>query len=315
MKLITNLSILLISVVLLLPSCVSKKALQSAQADLAAKQLELENAEKDMTRCEKSIIDYQNKLNRCEQDKVKMQGDINASRDVAKLRNEQLKDLKTQIEDFKAQRDKQLNQVDNLTVLSGKATDNIKETLKQLGQKDDYIQLIQMAKSRADSMNLALAVNLKSVLKDGVADDDVEVKVDKTVVFINLSDKMLYQSGSATLTTRAKEVLGKIAKIIESRPGLEVMVEGYTDNVPLKSVCMNDNWDLSVIRATAVVRTLHEDYNINPNRLIAAGRGQYNALGDNSTAAGRSLNRRTRIIILPKLDQFYDLLNPNKVPK
>lgn len=192
--------------------------------------------------------------------------------------------------------------------ISGKPCRNWKK-------KDKYIQLLQAAKTKADSINLALAVNLKGVLSEGLDDKDVEVKVDKTVVFVNLSDKMLFQSGSSNLTPRASEVLGKIAKIVESRPELEVMVEGYTDNVPIKNACMDDNWDLSVKRATSVVRVLQKNFNVNPNRLIAAGRGEYNTLASNSTDAGRSTNRRTRIIILPKLDQFYDLLNPNLAPK
>ncbi|MCB0634660.1 MAG: OmpA family protein, partial [Lewinella sp.] len=187
-------------------------------------------------------------------------------------------------------------------------------TLSQLEKKDKYIRLLQAAKSKADSINLALAVNLKSVLREGIEDEDVEIKVDKTVVFVNLSDKMLYQSGSSNITSRANEVLGKIAQIIQSRPELEVMVEGYTDNVPIKNSCITDNWDLSVKRATSVVRALQTTHKIDPNRLIAAGRGEYNALASNATAEGRATNRRTRIIILPKLDQFYDLLNPNNVP-
>ena len=124
---------------------------------------------------------------------------------------------------------------------------------------------------------------------------------------------MLFTSGSSTLTPRAQEVLGKIAQIIESRPDLEVMVEGYTDNRPINSACIKDNWELSVKRATSVVKVLQANYGIDPNRLIAAGRGEYNALASNDTEAGRATNRRTRIIILPKLDQFYDLLNPNMV--
>lgn len=232
-----------------------------------------------------------------------------------RVREEQMADLRAQIADCKAQRDKQLSQVGNLTVLSQSANDNIKETLSQLEGKDKYIRLLQAAKNKADSINLALAVNLKNVLREGIDDKDVEIKVDKTVVFINLSDKMLYQSGSYNLTPKANQVLGKIAAIIESRPELEVMVEGYTDNVPYKNACLEDNWDLSVKRSTAVVRALQKDFKINPNRLIAAGRGEHNTMASNSTAEGRSTNRRTRIIILPKLDQFYDLLNPDKVPK
>lgn len=125
---------------------------------------------------------------------------------------------------------------------------------------------------------------------------------------------MLYTSGSATITSRADEVLGKIAQIVTARPDVEVMVEGYTDNVPISNSCLSDNWDLSVKRATSVVRALQTKHNINPDRLIAAGRGQYNTLASNDTAEGRSTNRRTRIIILPKLDQFYDLLDPSQVP-
>ncbi|MEO6038374.1 MAG: flagellar motor protein MotB, partial [Saprospiraceae bacterium] len=211
--------------------------------------------------------------------------------------------------------DKQLTQVGDLTVLSQSANENIKETLAQLQKKDQYIHLLQAAKTKADSINLALSVNLKGALKDGIEDKDVDIKVDKTVVMINLSDKMLFQSGSSNLTPKANEVLGKIAKIVESRPDLEVMVEGYTDNVPIKNNCVTDNWDLSTKRATSVVRVLQKTYNVNPNRLIAAGRSEYNTLANNDTPDGRATNRRTRIIILPKLDQFYDLLNPNLVPK
>jgi chemotaxis protein MotB len=155
---------------------------------------------------------------------------------------------------------------------------------------------------------------LKNVLADGIDDKDVDVRVDKTVVFVNLSDKMLYQSGSYTITDRASEVLGKIAQIVKSRPDLEIMIEGYTDNVPINTSCVKDNWDLSVLRATSVARALQTKHGVDPNRIIAAGRGQYNALVANDTAENRSTNRRTRIIILPKLNQFYDLLNPNNVP-
>jgi len=131
----------------------------------------------------------------------------------------------------------------------------------------------------------------------------------------NLSDKMLYQAGSSNLTPKSKEVLGKIAKIIESRPNLEVMVEGYTDTDPIRNSCIQDNWDLSVKRATSVVRVLQKEYGVDPNKLIAAGRGEYNALAPNDTAANKAINRRTRIIILPKLGEFYDLLNPDMAPK
>ena len=248
-----------------------------------------------------------NRLSACQAENASLKKDT-------EVKDVQITDLKEQITDLKTTRDKQLEQVGDLTVLSQSANENINKTLSQLAEKDKYIRLLQAAKNKADSINLALAVNLKNVLQDGIEDEDVEIKVDKTVVFVNLSDKMLYKSGSAEITSRAGEVLGKIAKIIDSRPDLEVMVEGYTDNVPIKNSCMKDNWDLSVKRATSVVRTLQKDFKIDPNRLIAAGRGEYNALASNDTAEGRSTNRRTRIIIMPKLNQFYDLLDPEKAP-
>lgn len=269
-------------------SCVSKKKFSEMQSKLES---ELKTANDNLLACEQDRNRY--------------------STDLIEARTS-LKHLTEQLNDCKQQRDKQVIQVGDLTVLSQAANQNINKTLEQLEKKDKYIHMLHAARTKADSINLALAVNLKGVLKDGIEDKDVEIKVDKTVVFINLSDKMLYQSGSAKLTPRAKEVLGKIAEIVSSRTEMEVMVEGYTDNVPIKNDCTADNWDLSVRRATSVVRVLQQDYKIDPNRLIAAGRGEYNTLASNDTEEGRAINRRTRIIILPKLDQFYDLLNPDK---
>ena len=298
--------LLLPLIVILTASCVSKK-------EYMALQTELEIANKDVARLGESLNDYMKRLSDCDREKANLKARLQAAESNMILREEQVSDLKDLVADLRRQRDAQLNQVDDLTTLSQSASDNINKTLSQLQTKDKYIQMLQAAKTRADSINLALAVNLKGVLSDGIEDEDVEVKVDKTVVFVNLSDKMLYQSGSAKITDRANEVLGKIAKIIQSRPDLEVMVEGYTDSQPINTACIKDNWDLSVLRSTSVVRALQDNHGIDPNRLIAAGRGEYNALATNDTAEGRSMNRRTRIIILPKLDQFYDLLNPNQV--
>lgn len=296
-------------------SCVTKKRYTTLQTELATTKSLLEVANKDLGKCGQTLNEQMNRLSACEQERERLRIDLNNARNAERIREEQVQYLKIQVEDYKALRDKQLTQAADLAVLNKSANENIRETLSQLERKDRYIVLLQNAKTRADSINLALAVNLTNVLRDGIEDKDIEVKVDKTVVFVNLSDKMLYQSGSSNLTPRAQEVLGKIAQIVEARPGLEVMVEGYTDNVPIKNACTEDNWDLSVKRATSVVRTLQTRYKINPNRLIAAGRGEYNTLASNDTETGRATNRRTRIIILPKLDQFYDLLNPNNVPK
>lgn len=291
--------------ILLLTSCVSKKKFTAVQNELTS-------CNEQLGKCGESLNDYMARLSACESERTSMSTELNALKTRSQ---EQITDLRTQLDDCKMQRDKSLTQVGDLAVMSQAATENMKLTLSQLAEKDKYIHLLQAAKTKADSINLALAVNLKSQLKDGIEDNDVEIKVDKTVVMINLSDKMLFQSGSANLTSKANGVLEKIAQIVNSKPDFEVMVEGYTDNVPIHTDCIKDNWDLSVKRSTSVVRALQSKYKIDPNRLIAAGRGEYNALAGNDTSEGRATNRRTRIIIMPKLDAFYDLLNPNTAPK
>lgn len=280
---------------LMLSSCiVSKKKYTALQADLTKAQQDITN---------------------CENDAARLKSDNTNLKNTVVLKDQLIDDLKTQLSDCKAIRDKQLTTVGDLTVLTQAANDNIKESLAQLERKDKYIHLLQEAKSKADSLNLALAVNLKGVLKDGLHDKDVDIKVDKTVVFVNLSDNVLFKPGSSDLSPKANEVLAKIAKIIESRPELEVMVEGYTDSDPIKNTCNKDNWDLSVRRSTSVVRLLQSQFKVNPNRLIAAGRSEYNALVPNTSDANKAINRRTRIIILPKLNEFYDLLDPKNAPK
>jgi chemotaxis protein MotB len=306
--------ILVLFVVLFSSSCVTKKQFMTVESKLSATEKELEVANKDLARYERTIKEYESKIADCNAQNTKFKNDLDKSKTTADFREEQIKDLRAQIDDIKIQRDKQLEQVGDLTVLSQSASNNIKETLSQLERKDKYVTFLQTARTKADSINLALAVNLKSVLKDGLADEDIDIKVDKTVVFINLSDKMLFTSGSSSLTPKAKEVLGKIAKIIESRPNLEVMVEGHTDNVPINKACTKDNWDLSVQRASEVVKVLQTQYNVPPSKLIAAGRSEYVPLAPNDSYENRAMNRRTRIIILPKLDEFYELLNPTNIP-
>lgn len=290
---------------LTMTSCVAKKKLTELQS-------RYEKSESDLVKCGDTVQDYKNKLETMSRMQQDAENQKNATLSTVQQRDVQINDLKMQISDFKGLRDKQLDAVGNLTVLSKEANANIDKTLSQLASKDKYIYLLQAARTKADSINLALAVNLTSVLKNGIEDKDVEIKVDKTVVFINISDKMLFSTGSTKISPKANAILEKIALIIKSRPELEVMVEGYTDNVSINTDCFADNWDLSAKRATSVVRVMQQNFNIDPNKLIAAGRGEYNTLATNSTADGRTKNRRTRIILMPKLDQFYDLLSSDK---
>lgn len=300
MKLFKKISIVALGAVMM-ASCVSKKKyaeLESQNSTLNA----------DLTKRGEMVNDYKNQVRDLEQ-QIAEAKKLNATQMEA--RNEQITSLNSQIEDLKMQRAAQMKTVGDLTVLTKQASDNVDKTLQQIAQKEEYISALRNAKNKADSLNLALAVNLTGALQDGINDEDIDVKIDKTVVMINISDKMLFRSGSSRISDRASGVLAKIAKIIEDRPDLEVMVEGYTDNNPIKTTGIKDNWDLSVVRATSVVRKLQDDYNVDPNRMIAAGRGEYNTLASNATAEGRSINRRTRIILMPKLDQFYKLLDPD----
>ncbi|SOE23636.1 chemotaxis protein MotB [Spirosomataceae bacterium TFI 002] len=304
MKTLQKITFILLSAVVL-SSCVAKKKYAELQSQLDA-------VNSDLNKRGEMVNDYKNQVRDLEQ---KLAEDKKLANSKMESREQQISSLNSQIEDLKKQRDSQMKTVGDLTVLTQQASNNVDKTLQQIAQKDQYISALRNAKNKSDSLNLALAVNLTGMLSDGINDEDIDVKIDKTVVMINISDKMLFKSGSAQISSRAGGVLAKIAKIIESRPDLEVMVEGYTDNNPIRTASLKDNWDLSVIRSTSVVRTLQEDYGVNPNRLIAAGRGEYNTLASNATPEGKAINRRTRIILMPKLDQFYNLLDPDKAPK
>ncbi|HEX9826548.1 MAG TPA: OmpA family protein [Flavobacteriaceae bacterium] len=194
---------------------------------------------------------------------------------------------------------------DNLQVLSAKGATNVEKTLESIREKDLKITRLQDALNKKDSVTLAIVTSLKKAV--GIDDPDIEINVEKGVVFISIADKLLFKSGSYIVTDRAKEILGKVAKVINSKPDFEAMVEGHTDNVPYMKDPLLDNWDLSVKRSTSVIRILQE-LGINPKQLVAAGRGEYVPLVDNDTAENRARNRRTRIVVMPKIDQFYDMV-------
>ncbi|MBK0401646.1 flagellar motor protein MotB [Adhaeribacter sp. BT258] len=219
--------------------------------------------------------------------------------------------MQSEIDNLKANSTALLNQLSNFSVISQQQADNIRQSIENINQKDAYIKNMQISLQKKDSLNLALVMNLKGALKD-VNDQDVEVKVDGSAVFISISDKMLFKSGSYEITPRAKDVLGKVAAVVKAQPDVQFMVEGHTDNKPIKTTFIKDNWDLSVLRSTAVVRVLQQNYGVDAKRMIAAGRSEYQPLVTNNTDENRSRNRRTRIVILPQLDQFFKLMEPKK---
>lgn len=235
------------------------------------------------------------------------------ARDAATRKNGDLQkendNLKDQVAFLKENNTQALKQLQDLSVISASQAESIKKSLDNIGSKDVYIQGLQSAISRRDSLNMVLVMNLKGAIGN-LDDEDINIKVDKGVVYIDISDKLLFKSGRYEVTPQAKTVLGKVAQVLKNQPDIEFMVEGHTDNVPYRSGVLLDNWDLSVKRATSVVRILQNEYQLDPSKMAAAGRSEYKPLTDNTTAEGRATNRRTRIVILPQLDQFFQLLEP-----
>ncbi|MDE3234353.1 MAG: OmpA family protein [Bacteroidota bacterium] len=274
-------------------SCVSSKKLKQA----GAKYVQLDSA----------YLDVQGKLREA-------QGELNGlknqnkglSSDNAALKAK-IDDLNRQVDYLKQNNNVVLNQLKDMSVISSAQAESIKKSMENIGAKDAYIKDLQSSIARKDSLNMALVMNLKGAIGD-LDDQDINIKVDKGVVYVDISDKLLFKSGSYDVTDRAKVVLGKVAKVLNNQPNIEFMVEGHTDTVPFRSGALLDNWDLSVKRATTVVRLLQKEYGVDPKRMTAAGRSEYLPVADNNSAQGRAANRRTRIVILPQLDQFFKLL-------
>ncbi|MGN6439004.1 MAG: OmpA/MotB family protein [Agriterribacter sp.] len=271
-------------------SCVSSKKFKAAQAQLDS----LNQAHSKL----------QGDFKLCEDDKAE-----NIKKNAAY--ESEIADLKKQLAFLKENNTTALKQLEDLSVISTAQAESIKKSLENIGAKDAYIQDLQASLARKDSLNMALVMNLKGAIGN-LDDQDINIKVDKGVVFIDISDKLLFRSGSYEVTDKAKEVLGKVAQVLKNQSEVEFMVEGHTDDVSYSKGVLLDNWDLSVKRSTAVVRVLQKQYGLSPAKIIAAGRGEYVPIADNNTAQGRAANRRTRIVILPQLDQFFKLLEPKQ---
>lgn len=229
-----------------------------------------------------------------------------AQRELISLKKQAERDS-LELARLRAQSDKLISNMGEMATLSKKEAENLEKSLTKINEQDLHIRRLQDAMNRKDSVTLALVTSIKGAIGN-LDDEDIQIKVEKGAVFVSISDKFLFRSGSFHLSSKANEVLGKVAKILRSRPELEVLVEGHTDTVPYRKGELLDNWDLSVKRATSIVRVLQDEFKVDPARMTAAGRSQYVPVNDNDTAAGRAANRRTRIVILPKLDQFYGMI-------
>ncbi len=281
-----KLSIMLL-VAVTVASCVSKKkyvALETehnnTRSELQKTQVEKEELEAKFTKIQARVDEYNSKINSLTEENVTL--------------------IK--------ENDMKLEVVDN-AVISNDAKEQMKATLAKVDQNE-----LAKAKTLKDSMNLAVAYNLQSSLDNSSLDEDedIAIDIDETVVMISISDKMLFKSGSYTISSKANSILQKLADVINSEPSIEVMVEGHTDSQSINTDKIRDNWDLSVLRATSVVRTLQNKYDVAPEKMIASGRSSFHPIVDNTTRENRSKNRRTRIVILPNINKFFALMAANE---
>ncbi len=269
--------LLLLSISLVFASCVSKKK----YAELEAKQKKTQDLLNTCTV----------KLNACEADKA--------------AANARITSLEERIAELRRDKEDLIQSSKELTILTKQGATNLEKSLESLKEKDLKINRLQDALNKKDSVTLALVTSLKREV--GLNDPDIEVNVEKGVVFISLSDKMLFKSGSYEVTSRAREILDKVATVIKSKPDFEALIESHTDNVPYQKGVLLDNWDLSVKRSTSIVRIL-EEHGIAPGRMMAAGRGEFAPIVANDTPENRQINRRTKIYVIPKIDQFYQMI-------
>ena len=252
---------------------------------------ELVAAQKELKNTKDLLNTATVKLNSCLSDKAVADASLSA--------------LKEQLKDLRKTNDALFSSTKEMTVLTTKGAENLEKTLESLQERDLKISRLQEAVNKKDSVTLAIVSSLKKSV--GIDDPDIEINVEKGVVFISISDKLLFKSGSYIVTEKAKTVLAKVAKVINDKPEFEAMIEGHTDSRSYSSGVLLDNWDLSVKRSTSIIRELQK-MDVNPSQLIAAGRSSYVPLVDNDTALNRAKNRRTRVVVMPKIDQFYDMI-------
>ena len=261
-----------LSVLVLLTSCVTKKKYTA----LEAKNKETQDLLNTCTV----------KLNSCLEEKAGLSATVAGLKDLNQTLASQSKDM---------------------SILSTKGAENIEKALESIKEKDLKITRMQDALTKKDSVTLAVVTSLKASV--GISDPDIEINVEKGVVFISIADKLLFKSGSYDVTDKAKGVLAKVAKVVNDKPTFECMVEGHTDDDSFRpNEVLIDNWDLSVKRSTAIIRVLTKDLGVNPAQLIAAGRSSFIPLVLNDSAANKARNRRTRIVVLPKIDEFYSMI-------
>lgn len=291
---------------IMLSSCVTKKKFKQMQANHT---IEMDKVKASEIACQLELDNLRRLLEAKEKEAQAKDAELNLAKNNLDNAKTKEQEMKSQMDFLRENNTQLLGRLSDLSVVSKAGAESIKKSLETMEEQGRYIKDLTASLQRKDSLNLQLVMNLKRSL-DNINDEDVNIEVKKGVVFISLSDKMLFKSGSYEINKTADNVLAKIAKVVNDHKDMEILVEGHTDNVPIKNDCMKDNWDLSVMRSTAIVRSLQSKYGVDPKRMTAGGRSEYLPKAGNENNAGRSANRRTEIIITPKLDQFFELMKP-----
>lgn len=245
----------------------------------------------------------------CDKRTAELQASLRAKDSDLQTKDKQVGDLQAQIDYLKKTNTNLLDRMSDLSIVSKSGAESIRKSLETLNEQTKTVNNLNSSMQRKDSINLSLVMNLKRSLAD-INDQDVQVEVKKGVVYVSISDKLLYPSGKYEVNTQAETVLEKVARVINDHNELDVLIEGHTDAVPISTNMLKDNWDLSALRATSVARLLQTKFGVRPDRLTAGGRSEFAPKTDNATPDGRRVNRRTEIILTPKLDQFFNLLAP-----
>jgi chemotaxis protein MotB len=290
----------------MLSSCVTKKKFKQMQANHT---IEMDKAKASEIACQLELDNLRRSLEAKEREAQAKDAELNLAKNNLDNAKAKEQEMKSQMDFLRENNAQLLNRLSDLSVVSKTGAESIKKSLETMEEQGKYIKDLTASLQRKDSLNLQLVMNLKKSL-DNINDDDVNIEVKKGVVFISISDKLLFKSGSFEINKSADNVLAKIAKVVNDHKDIEILVEGHTDNVPMKNDCMKDNWDLSVMRSTSIVRSLQSKYGVDPKRMTAGGRSEFLPKTSNENTAGRSTNRRTEIIITPKLDQFFELMKP-----
>ena len=291
-------------VAIALPSCVGKKKYTDLQSQKAQTDLALEEAMQRIKDLQEGRTADNERLTSTLRNK---EAELAREKARAETLAEQQATMNTMNKQL-------LDQMAANQVTSASEAKAIQASLEKINNQSAQIEQLNKIIRVKDSTNVALVYNLKKDLEN-LNDEDIEVQVKGTKVFVSISDKLLFQSGAADVGGKAAEILSKVAKVVKGNPDLEVTVEGHTDNVPISTARFPDNWALSSARALAIVKALSNQYGVDPSRLSAAGRGEFSPKADNSTPEGRAMNRRTEIILTPKLDQFFKLLEaPETIP-